>query len=89
MVRPCHTRAGLGLSSAVTNKGELRWMALDGAVKAPSLIRFLGRLIRDAHGKVFLIWDNLPVHRARAVGAGWPSARSRSRSSTCHPIALS
>src|SRR4029079_3403316 len=42
------------------------WMGLNGAVKAPSLIRFLGRLIQDATGK-FLIWDNLPVHRAQAV----------------------
>src|SRR4051795_12546500 len=67
VVRPSHKRAGLGLISAVTNKGELRWMVLDGAVKAPSLIRFLGRLIEEANGKVFLIWDNLPVHRARAV----------------------
>ena len=67
VVRPSHKRAGLGLISAVTNKGELRWMVLDGALKAPSLIRFLRRLIRDARGKVFLIWDNLPVHRARAV----------------------
>jgi transposase len=67
VVRPSHKRAGLGLISAVTNKGELRWMVLDGAIKAPSLIRFLGRLIQDAPGKVLLIWDNLPVHRARAV----------------------
>ena len=67
VVRPSHKRAGLGLISAVTNKGELRWMVLEGALKAPSLIRFLGRLIQDSSGKVFLIWDNLPVHRARAV----------------------
>jgi transposase len=67
VVRPRHKRAGLGLISAVTNKGELRWMVLDGAVKTPSLIHFLGRLLQDANGKVFLIWDNLPVHRARAV----------------------
>ncbi len=67
VVRPSHKRARLGLISAVTNKGELRWMVLDGALKAPSLIRFLGRLIQDADGKVFLIWDNLPVHRAQAV----------------------
>ena len=66
-VRPSHKRAGLGLISAVTNKGELRWMVLDGAVKAPSLIRFLARLVRDASGKVFLILDRLPVHRARPV----------------------
>jgi len=67
VVRPSHKRAGLGLISAVTNKGELRWMGLDGALKAPSLIRFLSRLLEDVDGKVFLIWDNLPVHRARTV----------------------
>jgi transposase len=74
VVRPSHKRAGLGLISAVTNKGEVRWMVLDGALKAPSLIRFLRRLIRDARGKVFLIWDNLPVHRARTV-RNWLAAR--------------
>ncbi|WP_425374072.1 transposase [Microvirga calopogonii] len=31
------------------------------------MIRFLGRLIQEARGKLFLIWDNLPVHRAKAV----------------------
>ena len=65
LVRVCHKRAGLSLTSAVTNKGELRWMVVDGAVKAPTLIRFLRRLIRDARRKVFLILDRLRVHRAR------------------------
>lgn len=40
---------------------------LDGAIKAPTLIHFLERLTRDAQCKVFLILDNLRVHRARAV----------------------
>ena len=75
VVRPSHRRARLGLISAVTNKGELRWMVLEGAVTAPSLIRFLGRLIEDARGKVFLIWDNLPVHRSQAV-RGWLAKRT-------------
>ncbi len=73
-VRIPHRRAGLGLVSAVTNRGELRWMVLDGAVKAPSLIRFLGRLVRDAGRKVFLILDRLPVHRSGAVRA-WLAGR--------------
>jgi transposase len=73
-VRVCHKRAGLGLISAVTNKGELRWMVLDGAVTAPALIRFLGRLVRDVGRKVFLILDRLPVHRARSVRA-WLAGR--------------
>ena len=49
----------------MANKGELRWMVVDGAVKAPDLVRFLRRLIRDARRKVFLILDRLQVHRAR------------------------
>src|SRR3954465_15314252 len=62
-----HRRANLGLISAVTNKGELRWMVLDGAIKAPDLLRFLARLVRDADGKIFLILDRLPVHRSAKV----------------------
>ena len=73
-MRVNHKRAGLGLISAVTNKGELRWMVLDSAVKAPSLLRFLARLVRDADRKVFLILDRLPVHRSAKVRA-WLAGR--------------
>src|SRR3954462_5879345 len=65
VVRVCHRRAGLSLISAVTNRGELRWMIVEGAVNAPTLIRFLQRLVREARRKVFLILDRLKVHRAR------------------------
>jgi transposase len=67
VVRPNQRRIGLGLISAVSNRGELRWKVLDGAIKAPVLIDFLQRLIRDARRKVFLILDRLPVHRAAVV----------------------
>jgi transposase len=65
LVRVCHKRAGLSLISAVTNRGELRWMIVEGAVNAPALMRFLGRLVRDARRKAFLILDRLKAHRAR------------------------
>ena len=65
VVRVCHKRAGLSLLSAVTNKGELRWTVVEGAVNAPTLIRFLARLIRDVRCKIFLILDRLKAHRAR------------------------
>jgi hypothetical protein len=67
VVRVCHKRIKLSLISAVTNKGELRWMIVDGAVNAPTFLRFLERLIREARGKLFLILDRLRVHRARLV----------------------
>src|SRR3954470_11260077 len=68
-VRVNHRRANLGLISAVTNKGELRWMVLNAAITAPDLLRFLARLVRDAAQKVFLILDRLPVHRSAKVRA--------------------
>jgi transposase len=76
LVRVCHRRAGLSLISAVTNRGELRWMVVEGAVKAPTLIRFLRRLVREARRKVFLILDRLKVHRARLTQAWLAEHRS-------------
>ena len=38
VVRPNHRRIGLGLISEVSNRGELRWKVLDGAIKAPVLL---------------------------------------------------
>lgn len=67
LVRPCHKRANLGVISAVTHQGKLRWMVLHQAISAPVLISFLKRLIHDADGKVFLILDRLRVHRSQAV----------------------
>src|SRR5215213_1386736 len=65
VVRVCQKRIKLSLVTAVTNQGELRWMVVDGAVNAPTFIRFLERLIRDARRKVFLILDRLKAHRTR------------------------
>ena len=88
-MRVNHKRANLGLISAVTNKGELRWMVLDGAIKAPALLRFLDRLVRDAGRKVFLILDRLPVHRRPSSATGSPGGRPRSRCSTSQATARS
>jgi hypothetical protein len=38
---------------------------LKQAIDAQTLIRFLRRLCRDAGRKVFLVLDNLNVHKAR------------------------
>lgn len=62
-------RKSVSFLSTVTNQGTLRFMVLHKALDAPLLIRFLRRLIRDADGKVFLILDNLKVHKAAKVRA--------------------
>jgi transposase len=76
-VRVCHRRIRLSLISAVSNRGAVRWMVLDGAVNAAALIRFLQRLIREVPRKVFLILDRLQVHRAARVRAWLAEHRAR------------
>lgn len=55
--------------SSVTNRGELRFMVYDGALNAAMFLRFLKRLVRMSTRKIFLIVDNLRVHKAKAVMA--------------------
>lgn len=61
--------------SSVTNQGKLRFMIYSGALNVKIFLKFLQRLVRDAERKVFLIVDNLRVHRAKAVMA-WVAANT-------------
>ena len=60
-------RRSVSFLSAITNQGKVRFMVLNAPLSAPLLIRFLRRLIRDTRRKVFVILDNLNVHKAAAV----------------------
>ncbi len=60
------SRRGLSMISAVTNKGQLRWITFHAPLDAHTLLGFLHRLIKGASKKVFLIMDDLSVpHEAR------------------------
>ena len=61
--------------SSVTNQGKLRFMIYDGALNTAIFIMFLRRLIRDTDRKLFVIVDNLRVHRAKIVMA-WAAANA-------------
>lgn len=58
---------GITMISALTNQGLLRFEFHDGAINAERFIEFLCDLIHDAQSKVFLIVDNLKVHKAKKV----------------------
>jgi transposase len=62
-------RVTRSMISAVSNRGLMRFMLYEGALNADRFIAFLRRLVRDAGRKVFLIVDNLKVHKARKVQA--------------------
>ncbi len=55
--------------SSVTNQGKLRFMIYNGALNTAIFLQFLRRLIKDADRKLFVIVDNLRVHRAKSVTA--------------------
>jgi hypothetical protein len=55
--------------SSLTNRGTLRFMIYEGALNTTNFLNFLRRLVGEAARKLFLIVDNLPVHRAHRVTA--------------------
>lgn len=62
-------RSSLSVISAITNQGTVRFMIFKGALRPAILLRFLRRVIRRRRRRIFLILDNLRVHKARAVMA--------------------
>ena len=55
--------------AAVSNRGLMRFMLYEGALNADRFIGFLRRLIKYAGRKVFVVVDNLKVHKAGKVTA--------------------
>lgn len=60
-------RFSISMISTVTNRGKLRFMVYRKGLKTATFIKFLRRLIKSTGHKVFLILDNLQVHRAKKV----------------------
>lgn len=60
-------RVTQSMISSLTNRGTLRFMVYDGALTATTFLAFLRRLVQGAGRKLFVIADNLRVHRARRV----------------------
>src|SRR4051794_12326892 len=67
IIRRPARRFSQSMISSLTNQGKLRFMIYEGALKAPIFLNFLRRLVREAARKLFVIVDNLTVHRAHRV----------------------
>jgi hypothetical protein len=55
--------------TGISNQGKLRFMVYDGALNTAIFLKFLRRLVKDADRKLFVIVDNLRVHKAKVVTA--------------------
>lgn len=68
-------RFGCSVISAISNTGKMYFMVYETTCNSDLFIKFLRQLIRQSRGtKVFLVVDNLSVHRSRKVTA-WVKQR--------------
>ena len=61
------TREKISLISTVTNQGTMRFRLYEGGLKKEKLIGFLEGLLAETDRKLFVIMDNLKVHKSDAV----------------------
>lgn len=67
VVEATGARFKINLISAVSAKGLMRFMTVEGRLTSPLFITFLKRLIHNAEKPIFVIIDRHPVHRSAAV----------------------
>lgn len=60
-------RFSLNMVSAISNRGHLVFMIVDGSFNGKVFIKFLSKLIDSIRAKVFVIVDGHPVHKERQV----------------------
>lgn len=60
-------RFSLNMISAVSPRGEFRFMLHDGSVNAQVFKEFLKRLLVGADGPIFLVVDGHPIHKAKLI----------------------
>jgi transposase len=62
-------REKISLISTVTNQGTMRFRLYEGGLKKEKLIAFLEGLLAETNRKLFVIMDNLKVHKSLEVQA--------------------
>ncbi len=60
-------RFRLNMISAVSPRGQMRFMVVDGSVTGACFIEFLKRLLHGTRKMIFLILDGHPTHRSKQV----------------------
>jgi len=68
LIKRSGQRFSLNMISAISNKGQLIFMIVDGSFNGKVFIKFLSKLIKTIKVKMFVIADQHPVHREKQVG---------------------
>lgn len=72
ILRQSGTKRKVNMISAVTNKGDVRFMCYTSTMTQSKFILFLSKLMKSTLGAVTVITDNLRVHHGKRV-AQWVS----------------
>jgi len=67
VIRRTGQRFSLNMIAAISNKGYLQFMLLDGKFNGEVFIKFLNQLIKGHTQKIFLIVDGHPSHKTKKV----------------------
>ena len=67
VVKTTGARFSVNMISAISPRGKLRFMTIDGRFNAAKFIDFLKRLIHNSEKPIFLIVDGHPAHKAKKV----------------------
>jgi transposase len=67
VIRVPLTRDHLSVISAITEQGQLLVQMQASAFKGAGVVRFLKHLMCHIGGKLLIIWDGAPIHRAKEV----------------------
>ncbi len=63
------THDHLSAIGALTADGRVLMQVQTAAFRGPRVVRFLRHLLRHIAGKLLVIWDGSPIHRAKVVKA--------------------
>jgi transposase len=61
------TRDHLAVISGITNAGRLLVQVQEQPFRGPTIVAFLKHLLRQIPGKLLVLWDGAPIHRAQPV----------------------
>ncbi|MBK7885270.1 MAG: transposase [Chitinophagaceae bacterium] len=74
--------------SAISNKGHVEFMILDGTFNGGVFLEFLVQLVKYKQQKIFLVVDGHSAHKTKAVKAWLEENKERIELFFYHPIAL-
>jgi transposase len=67
IVEATGARFGWNMMSAISARGQMRFMVFKQTITADQICDFLKRLMHNAQKPIFLIWDGHPTHRSQKV----------------------